>query len=174
MKKNKINGLCKDLAPIFIVLICVLSLKITTVSGKSMNTTLNDKDYLVINKLAYLNKGPKRGDLIVFKSNLVDYEGNNKDLIKRVIGLPGDNLKIKSGKVYVNNKEFNINDIYTSGDIDIVVLENKVFVMGDNRGDSVDSRNKEVGTINIDNIVGQVLCRVYPLEELRYFNLGIK
>ncbi|MCH1964657.1 signal peptidase I [Paeniclostridium sordellii] len=169
MKKNKISRFLKDLAPIFIVLICILSLKITTVSGKSMNTTLNDKDYLVINKLAYLKKDPKRGDIIVFKSNLVDYDGNNKDLIKRVIGLPGDKLKIKNGKVYVNNEEFDTNNIYTSGDIDIVVPKNNVFVMGDNRGDSVDSRNKEVGVVNIDNIVGKVFCRLYPLEKFKIF-----
>lgn len=169
MKKNRIATFFKDLLPIFIILICILSLKITIVSGKSMNTTLNNKDYLVINKLYYLNREPKRGDIIVFKSNLVDYEGNNKDLIKRVIGLPGDKLKIKKGKVYINNEEFYINNIYTSGDVEIIVPKNKVFVMGDNREESVDSRNKEVGPINMDDVVGKVFCRLYPLENFKIF-----
>lgn len=169
MKKNRIATFFKDLLPIFIILICILSLKITIVSGKSMNTTLNNKDYLVINKLSYLNREPKRGDIIVFKSNLVDYEGNNKDLIKRVIGLQGDKLKIKKGKVYINSEEFYINNIYTSGDVEIIVPKNKVFVMGDNREDSVDSRNKEVGPINMDDVVGKVFCRLYPLENFKIF-----
>lgn len=169
MKKNRIATFFKDLLPIFIILICILSLKITIVSGKSMNTTLNNKDYLVINKLYYLNRELKRGDIIVFKSNLVDYEGNNKDLIKRVIGLPGDKLKIKKGKVYINNEEFYINNIYTSGDVEIIVPKNKVFVMGDNREESVDSRNKEVGPINMDDVVGKVFCRLYPLENFKIF-----
>lgn len=134
-----------------------------------MNTTLNDKDYLVVNKLAYLNKDPKRGDIIVFRSNLVDNEGSDKDLIKRVIGLPEEKLKIKRGKVYVNNEEVYMHNIYTSGDIEIIVPQNKIFVMGDNRKDSVDSRNKEVGPINIDDIVGKVFCRLYPLENFRIF-----
>lgn len=172
MKKKKSSKFLKDMLPILIILIGILSLKATIVSGKSMNPTLDDKDYLIINKLAYLNTEPKRGDIIVLQSNLLDYEGKHKDLVKRVIGLPGEKLKIENGKVFINDKELDeiyINNINTPGDTDITISENNVFVMGDNRPESLDSRNKEVGNIKIDNIIGKVFGRVYPIEKFEIF-----
>lgn len=72
-----------------------------------MNPTLNNGDYLIINKIAYLSKKPERGDIIVFKSKLVDGHGNEKDLLKRVIGLPGERIEIKNNQVYINGSKLN-------------------------------------------------------------------
>lgn len=142
----------------------------TIVNGQSMYPTLENKDYLIVNKLAYNNKVPKRGDIIVFKTELIDNEtSKKKNLVKRVIALPGEHLVIKDNHVYINDKylsEDYINNVYTSGDIDIIVPDNHVFTMGDNREDSDDSRKSYIGTIPLDNIVGKVAVRAYPFDKI--------
>ena len=146
----------------------------TIVRGQSMYPTLENKDYLFINKLAYKNEDPKRGDIIVFKTELIDIKSNKKkDLVKRVIALPGEHIVIKNSEVYINGElldEIYLKDIYTSGDIDMIVPENHVFTMGDNRPDSLDSRNYEIGTVSINDIVGKVSMRVYPFDKLGNIN----
>lgn len=142
----------------------------TMVSGQSMYPTLENNDYLFINKLAYHVESPKRGDIIVFKTELLDnksYKG--KKLVKRVIALPGEHLVIKNSEVYVDGKlldETYINGADTLGDIDIIVPQNRVFAMGDNREKSMDSRSSEIGTVSEDDIVGKVSIRVYPFDKL--------
>lgn len=142
----------------------------TIVSGQSMYPTLENNDYLFINKLAYKTEEPKRGDILVFKTELIDSKSNKKkNLVKRVIALPGEHIAIKDSEVYINGKLLNenyIKDISTSGDIDIVVPENEIFVMGDNRPYSRDSRSYEIGTVSINDIIGKVSMRVYPFDKL--------
>ncbi|MDK2563868.1 signal peptidase I [Romboutsia sedimentorum] len=142
----------------------------TIVSGESMYPTLKDKDYLFVNKLAYMNKAPKRGDIIVFKTKLVDEaSGKNKDLVKRVIGIPGEHIVIKDNKVIINDKvlsEEYLKDVYTDGDIDMIIPNNHIFAMGDNRPNSGDSRQPNLGPINIDEIIGKVMIRMYPFNTL--------
>lgn len=146
----------------------------TIVRGQSMYPTLENKDYLFINKLAYKTEEPKRGDIIVFKTEMIDSKSNKKkDLVKRVIALPGEHIVIKNSEVYINDElldEIYLKDVYTSGDIDIIVPENNVFTMGDNRPDSLDSRSYEIGTVSINDIVGKVSMRVYPFDKLGNIN----
>ena len=146
----------------------------TIVRGQSMYPTLENKDYLFINKLAYKTEEPKRGDIIVFKTEMIDIKSNKKkDLVKRVIALPGEHIVIKNSEVYINDElldEIYLKDVYTSGDIDIIVPENNVFTMGDNSPDSLDSRNYEIGTVSINDIVGKVSMRVYPFDILGNIN----
>lgn len=155
-------------------MVITLIVQPTIVSGKSMDPTLENKDYLFVNKLAYKAEGPKRGDIIVFKTDLIDKKSNKKkDLVKRVIALPGEKIVIKNSKVYINNKyldESYINDVYTEGDINIVVPENHIFVMGDNRTDSSDSRDQDIGTISLDDIIGKVAIRIYPFNKIGKIN----
>ncbi|MGL4911899.1 MAG: signal peptidase I [Romboutsia sp.] len=142
----------------------------TIVSGESMYPTLKDRDYLFVNKLAYMTKEPQRGDIIVFKTDLLDMEsGKEKDLVKRVIAVEGEHLVIKDNKVSVDGKvlkEDYIHDVYTDGDIDIVIPENQVFTMGDNRPNSGDSRQDNLGPINEDDIIGKVMVRLYPFNSI--------
>lgn len=146
----------------------------TMVSGQSMYPTLENNDYLFINKLAYKVESPKRGDIIVFKTELVNIESlKKKKLVKRVIALPGEHLVIRNSKVYINGKildESYINGVDTMGDIDIIVPKNNVFAMGDNRPNSMDSRDSEIGTISLDDIVGKVSIRVYPFDKVGDIN----
>ena len=144
-------------------------IKPTLVRGDSMYSTLEDGDYLIINRMSYKFGEIKRGDIIVFESDLHQEDGTNKDLVKRVIGVAGDKVKIKDSKVYVNEKELNepyIHNEITEGDIDTVVPENSVFVLGDNREISLDSRYEEVGFINESDILGKVFVRLYPFNKI--------
>lgn len=156
------------------------------VDGQSMETTLQNSDRLIVNKIprtvaridghAYV---PHRGDIIVFnQSNLPGYIGQ-KQLIKRVIGLPGDQLVIKNGKITIFNsahpKGFNpdttgnyrITAPITTGDIDLKLKANQVFVCGDNRDNSEDSRY--FGPVNVDSIVGKLAFRILPLGKAQHF-----
>ena len=144
-------------------------IKPTLVRGDSMYSTLEEGDYLIINRMSYKLGDIERGDIIVFESDLQQEDGTNKDLVKRVIGIGGDKVKIKDSKVYVNGKKLNepyIHNEVTSGDVDTVVPENCVFVLGDNREISLDSRYKEVGFINKSDILGKVFVRLYPFNKI--------
>lgn len=144
-------------------------IKPTLVRGDSMYSTLEEGDYLIINRMSYKFKEPERGDIIVFKSDLQQDDGSSKDLVKRVIGVSGDTVKIENSKVYVNGEELvepYINDEVTEGDIDTVVPENSVFVLGDNREISLDSRYDSIGFIDDSDILGKVFIRLYPFNKI--------
>ncbi len=92
-----------------------------------------------------------------------------KRLNKRVIATEGDRIKISNSKVYVNGKLLNepyIHNNYTSGDIDTVVPKGKLFAMGDNRENSNDSRFPDVGMVDEDEILGKVMVRLLPLDNI--------
>ena len=144
---------------LLIVLAITTFIKPTIVHGTSMNPTLQDGDYLLVSKQTYTFEEPERGEIIIFPVG-----EDNKLYIKRVIGLPGDVITIKNGEVYVNGKEDAQNytlDGYTSGNIDeLVVPDGEVFVLGDNRLNSIDSR--EIGTKKIDDVKGVAFIRLWP------------
>ncbi|MCT4606200.1 MAG: signal peptidase I [Marinisporobacter sp.] len=160
----------------------VIALVVTTfvtplmVDGLSMYPTLNDHDYLILKNTHDI----KRGDIISFESTLEFSQeelesfnfikklklGKNKNLIKRVIAIPGDELLIIDGNVYVNGEKLEenyINGDTTLGDLHIKEIpKDKIFVMGDNRDHSVDSRY--LGLIDISKVQGKVLVRLLPLS----------
>lgn len=141
----------------------------TLVRGESMYPTLVENDYLIINRMAYKLGKPKDGDIIVFKTDLLQDNGKQKDLVKRVIATEGQHIKIEDSKVYVDDKlldEPYIHDNYTSGDIDMIIPEGKVFAMGDNREKSLDSRYEEVGLVNEKDIMGKVMIRLFPFNKI--------
>lgn len=144
----------------------------TIVKQTSMQNTMNPNDYLIMYKRAYIKKMPSRGDIIIFKSNMKDDNGKTKLLIKRAIGLPGDDIKISGGKVYINGKiyeESYLKDGITPGEINTKVPKNKLFVMGDNRVASLDSRYPEVGFVSKKALKGKVIIRLFPFDEIQRF-----
>ena len=144
----------------------------TLVRGISMFPTLEENDYLLIYRQAYRQELPKHGDIIVFKSHLLQNNGKEKDLVKRVIGLPGDHVVVQDGKVIVNEvemKENYINGDYTDGMVDVIVSQGYIFAMGDNRPNSLDSRESSVGLIPLDDIIGKVFVRLYPFNKITSF-----
>lgn len=135
--------------------------KPTIISGDSMNPTLENEDFYLLNRVEVWTKSIDFNDIIVFKTE------EERLLIKRVIGLPGDKVEVKEGKVFINEKvikEDYINDVYTDGELEVVVPENAYFVLGDNRlpGRSLDSRYDEVGFVEHGDVVGTTLLRVLP------------
>jgi len=143
------------------------------VSGASMEPTLHNKQHLLIEKVSYKFKKINRYDIIVFQPYPED-----KDLfyIKRVIGLPGETVKIENSTIYINGEK--LNDPYgynnfTDGKLakDTILLgSNDYFVLGDNREVSKDSREKEIGLLTYDSIVGKALCKIYPFNDVGAIN----
>jgi signal peptidase I len=158
------------------------------VDGPSMETTLQNADKLIIWKIprtwsrithhAYI---PNRGDVIIFSESGLSQFGqtDTKQLIKRVIGLPGDRVVVRDGFVTVFNKAhpagFQPDKTLpygkviptTSGDIDTTIVAGQVFVCGDNRPDSLDSR--AFGPIKADQIIGKLVIRVFPISNAKPF-----
>lgn len=142
----------------------------TLVKGESMYPTLEENDYLIVNRISHKISGLEKGDIIVFSTNLMQDDGKGtKDLVKRVIATEGDHLKIENSKVYVNGElidEPYIHDNYTDANIDIVIPENKIFAMGDNRENSLDSRHAQVGLVDEKDVMGKVMIRLFPFNKL--------
>ncbi len=139
----------------------------TSVIGASMEPTLHSGDRLVISKISYKLENIKRGDIVVLHSP----KNPDVEYIKRVIGLPGDTILIKDNYVYLNG--FLLQESYVSAQTNLwefgftkegalyTVPENYIFVMGDNRPRSSDSR--EFGSIPVSSIVGKAVFRYYPI-----------
>ena len=142
-------------------------IKPTIVQEHSMENTLKPNDYLFISKQSYRLFGdPQRGDIIVFHSVLTTADGAEKLLVKRIIALPGDTIYITGGVVYVNDEPLSEDYTLSPASIDFpetVVPEDCVFVMGDNRNNSTDSR--KVGAIKKNLIIGKARCILYPFSQ---------
>lgn len=160
---------------LIIALAVIFFVKPTLVKQSSMEPNFYENDYLFVSKQSYKMFGsPQRGDVVVVHSSLVQENGDEKMLIKRIIGLPGETITITDDDVYINGKALEEDYINEEGnnraqgtDVqDLVVPENSYFCMGDNRRVSVDSRDPSVGCVSRDQIVGKVVLRLYPFEKI--------
>jgi signal peptidase I len=142
------------------------------IPSESMVPTLKIGDRVLVNKLSYNLHDVNRGDLVVFERPPGESDEDIKDLIKRVIGLPGDSIVIKDNAVYVNGERLEENylpagTLTKQGRLDCAdtnpckVADDSVWVMGDNREHSYDSRY--FGTIKENTIVGRAFLRIWPL-----------
>lgn len=166
--KKKISQLIKNIlftlmgVAAIAVLIAVIWLPVLRIYGQSMNTTLNEGDIV----LSVRGSEFETGDILAFYYN-------NKILVKRVIANEGDWVDIDTdGNVYVNQEILEEPYVFEKslGDSNITypfqVPENQIFVMGDHRSTSLDSRNTAIGTISEEQIVGKIIFKVYPINQL--------
>ena len=134
----------------------------TNMTGKSMEGTLADGDKILINRMSYNDSDPERFDVIVFEKSGKEHSYYG---IRRVIGLPGESVKIKDGEVYINGEKLeepmNVEPMKVSGlaSETIVLDEDEFFVLGDNRNLSEDSRFTSMGNVSRDEIIGKAWLR---------------
>ena len=147
------------------VLIATLVLPVLQIEGTSMEPTLVNGDIVLLTKTTSFNRG-----------ELCGFSWNNKLLIKRVIGIPGDWIEIDTdGTVYLNGEK--LDEPYAQqlsvGECDLEfpfqVPQEEYFVLGDMRESSIDSRNTLIGCVKKDQIVGKVFFRIWPFKEIRFF-----
>ncbi|WP_304507749.1 signal peptidase I [Anaerotignum sp.] len=159
----------------FVLILRTFVLGTVYVKGSSMKPNFHHGDLVFINKLATSIASPEKGDIVICQ---LDYDGQREKIIKRVIGLPGDEIDIvwngDSENVeyylYVNGElieePYLSEPMMTKGDIEypFTVPEGSYFVMGDNRNGSIDSRRVSIGAIEKKNLVGKVIFRLYPFD----------
>jgi len=153
-----------------LIMAVVLYFLIDTVVGRvrveniSMQPTLHEGEFILVNKLAYRLGDFERGDIVVF------HHGPTEDYIKRVIGLPGDVVEVRDGHVFINNQM--LDEIYIAAPPRYTgswtVPEDQLFVLGDNRNQSSDSH--QWGYVPVSTVVGRALVVYWPLEELQVLN----
>ena len=132
----------------------------TSVIGVSMENTLSSGQQILVNRLSYLLRGPKEGDIVVFRP------GGNRNThlyVKRVVAVPGDYIEIKDGRLFVNNIEvdYGYDKIMEAGiaETELLLNNEEYFVMGDNCNNSEDSRSGNIGPVTKDMIEGRVWFR---------------
>lgn len=168
-----------NIETVFVFLIAVLLalslhrfvFQLVRVEGSSMLPTFYTDERVVAEKLSYAFSEPQRKDAVICRYRI---EGQPVEtVIKRVIGLPGDTVEIRGGVIIIDGQELDESG-YWSGVIDydmepVVVPEKHIFVVGDNRNFSLDSRESRVGPIPYDDIIGKVAMVVWPLESFGRF-----
>lgn len=153
-----------------LIFIMVYVFSITQVVGSSMSPTLKENEVLFLNKAQYKFFDVKRGDIVS-----LEY-ADTKYLIKRIIGLPGEKVEIRNNQVYINDVKLEENyleekltyDDFSINDLGYKVIpENMYFVLGDNRENSLDSR--EIGLIKKEQIKGKIFMKFWPISKVEFF-----
>ena len=145
----------------------------TEVNGESMVETLQDGDNLILNKISYRCHDPERFDIVVFPGP--EENGVDPWYIKRVIGLPGETVQIKDGKVYINDEELTEDTYGITDYIDyagiaeekLVLADDEYFCLGDNRPVSQDCRYDFVGPVKRDELEGKIWIRIFPFKSIK-------
>ena len=178
--EHRMNKVLKEIINTLLYLLCVLLLTLavntyvgqrTEVEGSSMEPTLSDKDNLIVDKISYRFQEPERFDIIVFSFKYKE----DTYYIKRIIGLPGETVRIdEEGNIYINDEileESYGREVIKSETMGlaretIVIGEDEYFVLGDNRNNSTDSRSPLVGNVNRKDIIGRAFVRIWPLAKM--------
>ena len=172
-KKQKASSELKEwvksivLAVVIALIIRFFFFETFLVEGTSMHPTLQHHERLIVNKIVYNFKDPEQGDVIVFNYSV------RRDFIKRIIALAGDEVEIRNGNLYVNEKlqveQYIQNQaMYDFGPV--VIPEGHIFVLGDNRDNSMDSRDPAVGSISLERVKGKAMLVFWPFSSAGLLN----
>ena len=168
---EKSKSILKDIGGYVAIIILVIAIRIfifdpIRVDGPSMDNTLCDGEIIILNKFEYRKKDIQRYDIVVI-------DLGDKKIIKRVIGLPNEKIEIKNNEVYANGEKLDSSfissraDDFKMADIGLTKIQGDSYlVMGDNREISLDSRDKSVGTIKKEKIIGKAALRIWPLNKV--------
>lgn len=152
------------LAVVLAIIIRAFFFQVTIVEGTSMTPTLKNYERLIINKIVYNFKKPQNGDIVVFNFS------SHRDFIKRIVALEGDVVEIKNGRLYINDQIWE--EPYLDGEPmpdfgPAIVPFDHAFVLGDNRRDSMDSRDPAVGYVSLEQIRGKAALVFWPFVDFR-------
>lgn len=162
-----------------------------SISGSSMEPTFLDKEYLIVNELTYQFSSPKRGDVVIFRHptpacnehvqssyvNRIFFQGTCSNYIKRVIGVPGETVTIRDGKITVKpesgaemtlREEYILSNIPTLGNQTVTLNKDEYFVLGDNRNPNASSDSREWGVLPRTHIIGKALVVLLPPDEFGF------
>ncbi|HOO27826.1 MAG TPA: signal peptidase I [Lachnospiraceae bacterium] len=143
----------------------------TIVHNVSMQETLSEGDNLIMDKISYHFREPKRFEIICFRC-----AGEKDDLIKRIIGLPGETVQIKNGEIFIDGElltdtaGLQAPEFAGRAENMITLGSDEYFVLGDNRSESIDSRFDEVGNVRKSTIAGRAFFRIYPFDKFGLIN----
>lgn len=169
--QGRLSGWIRDIletvlpALLIVLVVNVFLAQATRVEGQSMEPNLHNNQRLIIEKISYRFHLPRRGDIVVIKMA----NRHSDPLIKRVVGLPGETIEIRDGHVYINGQVLTESYLeqLTYGNVGPTVIGPEyIFVLGDNRGASNDSRS--FGEVKISSIIGHAWFRYWPLDELGF------
>ncbi|MBQ6841062.1 MAG: signal peptidase I [Bacilli bacterium] len=169
--KEFLKDTFKYVAFIFLVIfIAVYIVGLQQVVGPSMSPTLDNGNILILDKITYRFKDIERGDVVSL------YYADTKYLVKRVVGLPGEKIDLRDGDLYINDRL--IEETYIEDDSNVefslsslgynTIPEDMYFVLGDNRSDSLDSRDPNVGLVSKKDIIGKVRIRLWPINQMKF------
>lgn len=174
MERRSLGQVIKEYANLILVAFCIaMVIKIFVIDSRlvpttSMYPTVYANDRVLVNKFIYRFRDVERQDIIVFRPN--ESINEKKDLLKRVIGLPGDKVKVENGRVFINGEEldesFYEHDIPTYTFAEVEVPEGCIFVLGDNRNRSFDSHLWDDPFVPLENIKGKAFLCYWPLNRI--------
>ncbi len=166
--KSIVRELLESIIPAIViaVLLNMFVVQPTKVRGESMEPTLHTNEYLLVEKISYRLHGPRRGDVVVFRYP----RDEDENFIKRVIAVPGETVEIVSGRVYIDGQpivEPYLLQLPRESMPPTRIPDGKLFVLGDNRLNSNDSR--AFGMVSMDELVGRAWLRYWPLDQAALF-----
>lgn len=159
-----LNKIVKEVIPYILIVMLVVFIKAYVVTpirvnGPSMNDTLKNKDIMLLDEVSYRFSDIKRFDIVVLKYD-------DEYIIKRVVGLPGEELEVKDDQLYINGKlvKQNFNHAETKDIEKVIIEDNCYYVLGDNRVNSIDSRI--IGSVDKSRIKGKAIFTIYPFDRI--------
>lgn len=164
---KKTFEIAKSIAISLVIAIFIINFifQIVTVSGESMIPTLKNNDKLILEKVSYRITSPKKNDIVVIR-----YPADIRErIIKRVIAVAGDKVKINDNILYINGKaidEYYKNEDFMKDYAEAEVPQDSIFILGDNRNFSKDSRSDDIGFVKLNLLEGKAVIRLYPFNKM--------